>query len=301
MNDYAILYEDAEILVADKLAPLPVQPEKSGDLSLQELLRRELGTRDGSGRGIFLEAAHRIDRRASGALLFAKTRKALSTMEAAFRDRRVSKTYLACVEHEPEPASGRLEHELVWDKRRNLVRALHTSRPEEVSPRGGGRGEGNMPNDRTAVLEYRLVGRSERYFFLEIGLVTGRHHQIRAQLSAFGCPIRGDLKYGARRSAPNGLIMLHARRIDSLRPAEDRRADRPDRALPSLRGAVDGSSAKLGERIGDVARRRDLAYMMDMDLRASRGRKPGSFASPDTRETKMSMKATFSRKVSLVR
>lgn len=233
METYSILYEDEEILVANKLAPIPVQPEKSGDASLQELLARELASRGSAGESAtrktvgaaapFLEAAHRIDRRASGAVAFAKTPKALSTLEAAFRDKRVEKEYLACVEREPEPPEGRLEHRLVWDKRRNVVRAapiaadsatsatVESSTSPAAAKKPKRRSPAEPPNK--AVLEYRLAGRSERYFFVEARLVTGRHHQIRAQFSAAGFPIRGDLKYGARRSAPNGLIMLHARRL----------------------------------------------------------------------------------------
>jgi 23S rRNA pseudouridine1911/1915/1917 synthase len=187
---YSILYEDEDMLIANKLAPIPVQPEKTGDESLQDLLRERIGIGE-------LEATHRIDRRASGAVIFAKTHIALSTIEAAFRDKRVEKEYLACVEREPDPPEGRLEHRLAWDKRRNVVRALRA----------------DSPSGKQAVLEYKVAGRSERYFFVGIKLITGRHHQIRAQLAAIGCPIRGDLKYGARRSAPSGLIMLHARRL----------------------------------------------------------------------------------------
>jgi len=204
LDSYSILYEDEDILVANKLAPLPVQPEKSGDPSLQDLLREELASREGAvpSAATQVEAAHRIDRRASGAVVFAKTHIALSTLEAAFRDKRVEKEYLACVEREPEKPQGRLEHRLAWDKRRNLVRVLPA----------------DSASGKQAILEYRLAGRSERYFFLEVKLITGRHHQIRAQLSAIGCPIRGDLKYGAKRSAPSGLIMLHARRVALEQP-----------------------------------------------------------------------------------
>jgi 23S rRNA pseudouridine1911/1915/1917 synthase len=209
---FTILYEDADVLIANKLAPIPVQPDKTGDKSLQDYLREELGARaggDDKAAGAFLEAAHRIDRRASGAVLFAKTHIALSTLEAAFRDKRVEKEYLACVEHEPDPPEGRLEHRLSWDKKRNIVR---TFRPDSIS-------------GKPAILEYGVVGRSENYFFLSVNLITGRHHQIRAQLSAFGCPIRGDLKYGARRSSPSGLIMLHARRIALAQPRTDERIE----------------------------------------------------------------------------
>jgi 23S rRNA pseudouridine1911/1915/1917 synthase len=205
---FTIIYEDADILIANKLSPLPVQPDKTGDKSLQELLRAELAARTGEAEP-FLEAAHRIDRRASGAVLFAKTHISLSTLEAAFRDKRIEKEYLACVEREPRPQTGRLEHKLAWDKRRNIVRSL---RPDSIS-------------GKSAILEYRLAGKSDNYFFLSVNLITGRHHQVRAQLSAIGCPIRGDLKYGARRSSPSGLIMLHARRLTLMQPRTGERIE----------------------------------------------------------------------------
>lgn len=212
MDKYAILYEDAEILIVNKLSPLPVQPDKTGDTSLQELLRAELCAREAAedkAAGACLEAAHRIDRRASGAVLFAKTHIALSTLEAAFRDKRVEKEYLACLEREPSPPKGRLEHKLAWDKRRNIVRPL---RPDSIS-------------GKSAVLEYSLAGRSDNYFFVSVNLITGRHHQVRAQMSAIGCPIRGDLKYGAKRSPASGLIMLHARRIALSHPRTQARVE----------------------------------------------------------------------------
>ncbi len=212
MELYSILYEDADILIADKLAPIPVQKDKTGDKSLQDYIREELSARENpadKAAGAFLEAAHRIDRRATGAVLFAKSRIALSTLEAAFRDKRVEKEYLACVEREPEPPQGRLEHRLAWDKRRNIVRSY---RPDSVS-------------GKPALLEYRVAGRSDHYFLVSVDLITGRHHQVRAQLSAIGCPIRGDLKYGARRSSPSGLIMLHARRIALSHPRTQARVE----------------------------------------------------------------------------
>jgi 23S rRNA pseudouridine1911/1915/1917 synthase len=217
MQLFTILYEDEDVLVANKLAPIPVQPEKSGDKSLQDLLREDAAARGSASRAggdhsattpraaslpAGPEAAHRIDRRASGAVLFAKTHKALVTLEAAFRDKRMQKQYVACVEREPEPREGKLEHNLAWDKRRNVVRVI---------PAGSKSG-------KSALLEYRVAGSSEHYFFVAVNLITGRHHQVRAQLAAIGCPIRGDLKYGARRSSPSGLIMLHARRIKFTQP-----------------------------------------------------------------------------------
>jgi 23S rRNA pseudouridine1911/1915/1917 synthase len=207
-RQWQILHDDEELLVVDKLAPLPVQPEKSGDPSLQNLLRAELARRGGEvGAAAFLEAAHRIDRRASGAIIFAKTKRALETLEADFRARRVGKRYVACVEKEPEKPSGILENRLHWDRRRNFVRAL----PHGFEAVG-------TAGSEEARLEYRLAGRSERYFFLEIELLTGKHHQIRAQLAAAGWPIRGDVKYGAKRTTRNGLLMLHARRLEFAQP-----------------------------------------------------------------------------------
>jgi 23S rRNA pseudouridine1911/1915/1917 synthase len=205
MEQYRILHEDADILIADKLSAIPVQPEKSGDPSLQDLLRAELKARPAGEGSDFLEAAHRIDRRASGAVIFAKTHRALETLEADFRSKHIEKYYIACVEHEPEPHEGRLEHRLVWDKRTNVVRAFPLG-PD--TPEGCERG----------ILEYRLAGASERYFFIEVQLITGKHHQIRAQLAAEGMPIRGDIKYGARRTNKNGLLMLHSRRLVLTQP-----------------------------------------------------------------------------------
>jgi 23S rRNA pseudouridine1911/1915/1917 synthase len=206
VDPYVVLYEDEEILIVNKLAPIPVQKEKTEDPSLQDLLRAELAGREGGAAIPFLEAAHRIDRRASGAVLFAKTPKALSTVEAAFRDRRVDKTYIACVEREPVPPEGKLENRLVWDKRRNIVRALPLEPGAEFVPPA----VGSVPRKKKAPAPEKAM--------LETSLLTGRHHQIRAQFAAAGFPIRGDLKYGARRSAPNGLIMLHARRLSLTQP-----------------------------------------------------------------------------------
>jgi 23S rRNA pseudouridine1911/1915/1917 synthase len=208
MEQYRILHEDEDILIVDKLGALPVQPEKTGDPSLQDLLRAELAARKaGPAAGeVFLEAANRIDRRVSGAVVFAKTHRALETLDADFRGKHIDKYYIACVEHEPEPHEGRFEHRLVWDKRRNVVRAFRLAAKDE-----GSKGE-------RGILEYRLAGASERYWFLEVKLITGKHHQIRAQLAAEGLPIRGDIKYGARRTNRNGLLMLHSYRIVLTQP-----------------------------------------------------------------------------------
>ncbi|MFZ4615200.1 MAG: RluA family pseudouridine synthase [Rectinemataceae bacterium] len=209
VEQWRSIHEDADILVVDKLAPLPVQAEKSGDAALQDLLRAMLVARGGEAgtdvaAAAFLEAAHRIDRRASGAVIFAKTHRSLETLEADFREHRIGKRYVACVEKEPTSASGSLVNRLAWDKRKNIVRVLA---PGAVAS-----------ESQEAKLSWKLVARSERYFFLEVELETGRHHQIRAQLAAAGLPIRGDVKYGAKRTTKNGLIMLHSWQLVLTQP-----------------------------------------------------------------------------------
>jgi 23S rRNA pseudouridine1911/1915/1917 synthase len=201
MNRYEILYEDDAILIANKYSPIPVQKDKSGDESLQDLLLAE-HLKPGS----FLEAAHRIDRRTSGIVLFGKTHKALATLEEQFRDRSIQKTYIACLEKEPLPHEGTLEHRIVQNARNNTSLALD---PSKAKNRGF-----------AASLNYRLVMKTDRYFFIEAVPLTGRHHQIRAQCAAMGWPIKGDLKYGARRSTASGRIMLHAWKIALEHPSD---------------------------------------------------------------------------------
>jgi 23S rRNA pseudouridine1911/1915/1917 synthase len=219
MDPYVVLYQDEDILVANKLAPLPVQKDKSGDPDLQSLIKKE--QLKGS---IFLEAAHRIDRRTSGIVLFAKNRSALALLDEAFRDRTIRKTYVACLEKEPTPPEGTLVHAIVKDPRRNLTIArtvdglkaadsLKAEEDETADPEKAG-----IQGVQIARLDYRLVLTTDRYFFVEASPHTGRHHQIRAQFSAMGWPIKGDLKYGAKRSSPSGRIMLHGWRIEFRHP-----------------------------------------------------------------------------------
>ena len=209
MNPYEILYEDSDILVANKLAPLPVLKDKSGDEDLQTLIKRDHTT--GTA---FLEAAHRIDRRTSGIVVFAKNTVALRKLEEAFRDREVHKTYIACLEKEPNPPEGVLKHKIIADQKRNMSIAYPVDKaPAMPSPNS---------KDRSAVfaeLSYRLLLKTERYFFVEAKPLTGRHHQIRAQFSVMGWPIKGDLKYGARRSSQSGRIMLHGWHIEFEHPS----------------------------------------------------------------------------------
>lgn len=214
---FEILFEDDGILAAAKLGPLPVQADATGDPSLQSLLTALLSERD--GRPAFLEAAHRLDRRTSGIVLFGKSRKAVSALDAAFRGRRIRKLYWAVPDRAPPVPEGRLAHRLVRDPRNNRTLAVPLKgRSELWSSKPGTPVPPEALNPDLAVLDYRTLGHGDRYELLEVRPWTGRTHQIRAQLAAAGFPIRGDLKYGARRSCRNGLVMLHARAVEFEHP-----------------------------------------------------------------------------------
>lgn len=199
---FSILYEDRDIVAVNKLAPIPVQRDKSGTESLQDLLPSHA------------EAVHRIDQRASGIILFGKNRLAVASLNRAFSSGQVEKIYLACVERCPEPPEGHLQHWLVIDHKANRTLAFPSAErvPERLRKQAA-----------EALLDYRLLASSDRYWFLEISLLTGRHHQIRAQLGSIGCPIKGDLKYGARRSNPSGRILLHAWKLAFNHPVTGKR------------------------------------------------------------------------------
>ncbi len=193
-----ILYEDNHLIAVNKRAGDIVQGDKTGDAPLSDLIKEYIKRRDHKPGNVFLGVVHRLDRPVSGAVVFAKTSKALSRMNALFaQHERVEKTYWAIVGTCPPQEQGTLVHWLTRDERRNVARAFD----HEVAA------------SKRAELDYRVVGRSDRYWLLEVTLRTGRHHQIRCQLAKVGCPIRGDLKYGAPRSNPDGSISLHARRL----------------------------------------------------------------------------------------
>ena len=192
-----ILYEDNHLLVVNKRAGEIVQGDKTGDEPLLELVRQYIKVSANKPGNVFCGLVHRIDRPVSGAVIFAKTSKALARMNAMVKERTLQKTYWAIVEQAPEEPEGTLVHYLRKNERTN------TSEASKVEREGWQRAE----------LFYRLIASGDRYHLLEVDLHTGRHHQIRAQLSAIGCPIKGDLKYGARRSNEDGSISLHARRL----------------------------------------------------------------------------------------
>lgn len=198
----AILYEDNHILAVNKMPSDIVQGDRTGDETLADKVREYLRAAYGKTGTVFVGIPHRLDRPTSGVVLFARTDKALQRLSAMFREGGVKKTYWAIVAERPPVESGSLVH---WLKRNPAQNKSYT-----VKSQGGGA--------REARLTFRLLFSLERYHLLEIELETGRHHQIRAQLAAIGCHIKGDLKYGAARSNPGGGIHLHARQVTFIHP-----------------------------------------------------------------------------------
>ncbi len=197
-----ILYEDNHLLVVNKHCGDLVQPDPSGESALEDQIKAFIKRRDHKAGEVFLGVVHRIDRPVSGAVLFAKTSKALVRLNDMIRKGEIRKTYWAVTESMPEPESGELTHYILRDGKTNRSRAYDTPHGEAKLSR----------------LRYRALAGSTNYQLLEVELLTGRHHQIRAQLSKIGCPIRGDLKYGAHRSNRDGGISLHSRRIEFIHP-----------------------------------------------------------------------------------
>lgn len=222
-----ILYEDNHLMVVNKRCGDLVQPDRDTDDALETEIKAMIKVRDHKAGNVFLGVVHRIDRPVSGAVLFAKTSKALTRLNDMIREGRISKTYWAITEHTPEPEEGRLVHYILRDGRTNRSKALD-------APRG---------DAKRAELEYRVAGHGTNYTLVEVRLLTGRHHQIRAQLSKIGCPIRGDLKYGARRSNPDGGISLHSRCVEFEHPVsrERVRVTAPVPAGDSLWAFFEGS------------------------------------------------------------
>lgn len=198
-----ILYEDNHLIAVRKRVGDIVQGDKTGDVPLSDMVKNFLKDKYQKPGNVYLGVVHRLDRPVSGVVLFAKTSKALPRLNKMFAEHKgVKKTYLAIVANKPPQPQGTLTHWLTRNEKQNTARAY----------------DREVPGSKKAVLDYRLIAQSERYFLLEIELHTGRHHQIRCQLSKIGCPIRGDLKYGAPRSNPDGGISLHAWRLELEHP-----------------------------------------------------------------------------------
>ncbi len=197
-----ILFEDNHIIAVYKQVGDIVQGDKTGDEPLSEKVKKYLKQKYNKTGNIFLGVTHRIDRPVSGAVIFAKTSKALSRLNKMFSLNEIHKTYWAIVKNEPPAEKGELVHWLKKNEKQNKSYAVN---PEEKE-------------SQKAVLQYKTIGKSDNYFLLSVILLTGRHHQIRCQLASIGCPIRGDLKYGFPRSNPDNGIDLLARQVKFIHP-----------------------------------------------------------------------------------
>lgn len=197
-----VVYEDNHIIIVNKTASEIVQGDKTGDVPLSETVKQYLKEKYHKPGNVFIGVTHRLDRPVSGLVVFAKTSKALSRLNEMFKNSEVKKTYWAIVKQTPAETEGELVNYLVRNEKQNKSYAYDTEKP----------------GSKKAILHYRLIARSDNYSLLEVGLKTGRHHQIRCQLAKMGCPIKGDLKYGFPRSNPDGSICLHARRVRFVHP-----------------------------------------------------------------------------------
>jgi 23S rRNA pseudouridine1911/1915/1917 synthase len=197
-----VLYEDNHIIIVSKEAGEIVQGDKTGDTPLSDVVKQYIKEAYAKPGNVFLGVVHRLDRPVSGIVVFARTSKALARLNEMFRQGEVEKTYRAIVRDTPPEPEATLTDWLVRNEKQNKS---YVSAPEAKGA-------------KKAVLDYRTIGRSDHYSLLEINLHTGRHHQIRCQLAHIGCPIRGDLKYGARRSNPDGSISLCAHSVSFVHP-----------------------------------------------------------------------------------
>jgi 23S rRNA pseudouridine1911/1915/1917 synthase len=201
-----VVYEDNHIIIVYKESGEIVQGDKTGDTPLSETVKQYIKEKYQKPGAVFLGVVHRLDRPVSGLVVFARTSKALIRLNNMFRDGEVHKTYWAIVDSgkckvkSEEFATA--EHWLVRNEKQNKSYAY----------------DHEVPRSKKAMLRYRMIGHSDRYSLVEVQLLTGRHHQIRCQLAAIGCPIKGDLKYGARRSNPDGSISLLSHRVEFVHP-----------------------------------------------------------------------------------
>ncbi len=197
-----VVYEDNHIIIVSKESGEIVQGDKTGDQPLSETVKQYIKEAYAKPGNVFLGVVHRLDRPVSGLVLFARTSKALPRLNKMFAEGDIHKTYWAIVSQMPPQPEGTLISWLVRNEKQNKSYAY----------------DHEVKNSKRAELDYKVIGKSDRYYLLEVKLKTGRHHQIRCQLAEMGCPIKGDLKYGAKRSNPDGSICLHARKIEFIHP-----------------------------------------------------------------------------------
>ena len=200
-----VLYEDNHIIAVNKTCNEIVQGDKTGDIPLSETVKAYIKDKYNKPGEVFLGVTHRLDRPTSGVVLFARTSKALTRLNEMFKSHeQIKKTYWAIVQGAPKVPEARLENWLVRNEAQNKS---YIAKP-------------GAKEAKQAILSYKTLVKGEHYTLLEVNLETGRHHQIRCQLAAIGCPIKGDLKYGAKRSNPDGGICLHARKIEFIHPVK---------------------------------------------------------------------------------
>jgi len=199
-----ILYEDNHIIAINKKPSEIVQGDKTGDTPLSDFVKQYIKEKFEKPGDVYLGVVHRIDRPVSGIVLFARTSKSAARLSEMFREKEIQKTYWAIVRNKPEKESATLIHYLIKNEKKNMSRAFDN----EIS--GASKSE----------LEYKILKSSDNYHLLEVKPITGRHHQIRVQLSAIGCAIKGDLKYGDRRTNKDASIHLHARKVEFIHPVK---------------------------------------------------------------------------------
>ncbi len=228
-----VVYEDNHVIIVSKESGEIVQGDKTGDVPLSEAVKQYIKEKYAKPGAVFLGTVHRLDRPVSGLVVFARTSKALARLNKMFAEGQVHKTYWAIVEKPKAPLNAsvasepagytEIEHWLVRNEKQNKSYAY----------------DHEVPRSKRARLRYRLLRHLDHYDLLEVQLMTGRHHQIRCQLSAIGCPIKGDLKYGARRSNPDGSISLHARHIEFEHPVSHQLIS-VDAPLPNAHSSTKG-------------------------------------------------------------
>lgn len=201
-NNLQVLYEDNHIIAVNKRVGDIVQGDKTGDKPLSDVVKEYIKDKYNKPGEVFLGVVHRLDRPTTGIVIFARTSKALTRLNELFKNRETKKTYWTVVKKKPETNSGTLEHYLKRNEKTNTSKAYNKE----------------VPDSKKASLDYTIIKELNNYVALEINLHTGRHHQIRAQLSAIGSPIKGDLKYGFDRSNADGGIHLHARKLVFIHP-----------------------------------------------------------------------------------
>ncbi len=197
-----VLYEDNHIIAVNKRPSDIVQGDKTGDTPLSDFVKQYVKEKYNKPGEVFIGTVHRIDRPVSGIVLFARTSKALARLNAMFQSKEIQKTYWAVVKNKPEKERGKLIHYLIKNEAKNMSRAF----------------EKETPGALRSELDYELICSLDNYHLLEVKPQTGRHHQIRVQLSKMGCPIKGDLKYGFDRSNKDKSIHLHAQKIEFIHP-----------------------------------------------------------------------------------